>query len=925
MANRTRSTILRESLAPAPVEVLAEASGGHTGLLTALWLPPEAASALAIEGGEAAEDLHVTLCYSGSVDGLGEVVVARAIVTAENMARYCPPIVGRVSGVGRFQADSGSKDVVYASVDAPGLADFRTHLAEQLRASGAAPSGEHGYTPHITLAYVEPGAPMPVESVEPLTIRFTAITVAVGGQRITIPFSGPDTYCESDQPASAEPGVTPAASVDLAEADGQILGILEAKGPKGNAWDVLLIKAGTSGNARHYPASVLESAVPLFEGARAYADHPTRDEQRNRPERSIRDVVGWFEGVRWDADQQGIRGTFKILESADWLRSALKSAWDQGKKDLLGFSINAMGRVGAKRADNSVLIEAIEKVVSTDVVTTPGAGGRLLGVLESERSAGTGPEGEMDPEEIKRLIQEALASSVSTMQTGLLDAVRSEITTQVAALKPAAGGEGSVVTEAAQPPDPIQEALREIREAQANLAREKRVAEIGNKVDAAKLPAAHALRIKTRLLEAVARRAVDDAEVDSEIAYARELIAESGVARPSWGGMTVQAGDSHHDKMVKALQGWFRSTDVDGVPAVRDLRESYALWQGQSYLDVDPFGLFRSFCSRYDSGLDGKAIRESLGTSDWGQVFADVFYLQMVQAYKANPDYDKWRQFCSDIESVPDFRTRHWARVGGYGDFPSVAEKGTYLPQTSPGDEEITYTLGKYGGLDDVTLEMILGDRVNQIRRMPTLMAQAAIRTLYKFVMDLITTGNPTMDYDTTALYHNNHGNTGTTALSVAGLDAVVVAMRSQTAFGQSQEILGTRNKPRYLIVPNELESRAMRVVDPSEAYTFALSSTPDADTSMDPQRFKGSGIGVHVYDQLTDATDWWAVADPAMTPTMVMGFLNGRQEPELFTQDMPNVGSVFTADKISYKLRFIFGGDILDHRAFYRQVVTGS
>ena len=32
-----------------------------------------------------------------------------------------------------------------------------------------------------------------------------------------------------------------------------------------------------------------------------------------------------------------------------------------------------------------------------------------------------------------------------------------------------------------------------------------------------------------------------------------------------------------------------------------------------------------------------------------------------------------------------------------------------------------------------------------------------------------------------------------------------------------------------------------------------------------------------------------------------------------------------FTADKTAAKVRLIFGGAVLDHRAFYRQVVTGS
>jgi hypothetical protein len=64
-------------------------------------------------------------------------------------------------------------------------------------------------------------------------------------------------------------------------------------------------------------------------------------------------------------------------------------------------------------------------------------------------------------------------------------------------------------------------------------------------------------------------------------------------------------------------------------------------------------------------------------------------------------------------------------------------------------------------------------------------------------------------------------------------------------------------------------------------------------------------------------------VADPKEVPTMVMGFLNGNREPEMFVQDQPNVGSVFTADKISYKVRHIYGGVIEDHRSFYRGYAT--
>ena len=702
--------------------------------------------------------------------------------------------------------------------------------------------------------------------------------------------------------------VAPSATVDLHETQGRLL---EAAEKTGSTWRVLLIRAGTSGNGIHYSPEVLQEAVPLFEGVKAYADHPSRDEMRSRPERSIRDVVGWYDRVAYDDAHAGIAADFHVLESADWLRTMLRSAWDAGKGDLLGFSINAAGTKSGKRKDGGALLEAIVSVTSTDVVTTPGAGGRLLGMLESERSAGVRPEGEMTPEEIAQLVTQSVAANAETLKAGLLEAMREELK----------GSRGA--TDVADPS--TSNDLMEVQAKLASIARKARASEIREMLREASLPELMTKRLEKRLVEALDRRDVTDEEVEAAIQEAREIILESGVARPSWAG-TMKAGDSAHDQMRKALMGWFTGEPVDGVRPVRDLRESFALWKGVSYLDVEPIQFFREgFTGGYDNVADHARITESLGTTDWNQVFADVFYLQMIKEYTGSPDYGNWRKVTSDIESVPDFRTRHWTRVGGYGDLTSVAEKGTYPTLTSPGDEEIAYSVGKYGGIEDITMEMILGDRLAQVRKAPQRMAYACARTLYKFVMNMVTTTNPTMDYDSVALYDAAHGNTGTTALSVSGLDAVTVAMRSQTAFGQSQEILGSRNKPKYLIVPNEMEGRAMRIVNPSDAYSAAIASSWDSDTGMDPQRFKNAGIEVIVYDQLTDATDWWVVADPTQVPTIVMGFLNGRTEPELFTQDQPNVGSMFTADKVSYKVRHVFGGEVQEHRSFYRQVVSGS
>ena len=114
--------------------------------------------------------------------------------------------------------------------------------------------------------------------------------------------------------------------------------------------------------------------------------------------------------------------------------------------------------------------------------------------------------------------------------------------------------------------------------------------------------------------------------------------------------------------------------------------------------------------------------------------------------------------------------------------------------------------------------------------------------------------------------------------------------MRDQTAYNESAEILGSRNMIKYLIVPNELELRALRITNPSDAY-FHQNADADTSTAIDPQAFKGRGIEVITYDQMTNATDWFSVADHRQVATLVMGFLGGQPGAGVFFQGKPHPG----------------------------------
>jgi hypothetical protein len=97
-----------------------------------------------------------------------------------------------------------------------------------------------------------------------------------------------------------------------------------------------------------------------------------------------------------------------------------------------------------------------------------------------------------------------------------------------------------------------------------------------------------------------------------------------------------------------------------------------------------------------------------------------------------------------------------------------------------------------------------------------------------------------------------------------------------------------------------------------------AVPATP-AGPSDTPNINQAQGLTPILVSYLTDANDWFLVADPRMTPTIEIGFYQGREEPEIFTQNDPTVGSVWDTDTFQWKIRHIYSGTALDHRGFYR------
>jgi cation transport regulator len=155
-------------------------------------------------------------------------------------------------------------------------------------------------------------------------------------------------------------------------------------GSKGIA-KVIVIKPGFGNpvDNHYYPAETLSRDYSVFEGVKMYSDHQTEEEEKQRPEGSIRQWVASLKNVRFE-EGIGIVGDAVIVEP--WLQQKLATLRDQKLLSEMGISIRAAG-VGTKGkidGKETNIVERITRVRSVDFVTEAGAGGGVL-LYETER------------------------------------------------------------------------------------------------------------------------------------------------------------------------------------------------------------------------------------------------------------------------------------------------------------------------------------------------------------------------------------------------------------------------------------------------------------------------------------------------------------------------------------------------------------
>lgn len=162
----------------------------HTGVMVAFRLPRDVARQLNVAARQSGlssaipvEEMHITLAYLGDRREIN-ITRERLEQMLESYAASAGGIAGVIGGIGRFNASENSdgKDVIYASFDAPDLAEFRQSLVAQIEGIGGSVSRAHGFTPHITLAYVDPGVTMPPLALPTSGLKLRQMSLFWGGE-----------------------------------------------------------------------------------------------------------------------------------------------------------------------------------------------------------------------------------------------------------------------------------------------------------------------------------------------------------------------------------------------------------------------------------------------------------------------------------------------------------------------------------------------------------------------------------------------------------------------------------------------------------------------------------------------------------------------------------------------------------------------
>jgi hypothetical protein len=259
-------------------------------------------------------------------------------------------------------------------------------------------------------------------------------------------------------------------------------------------------------------------------------------------------------------------------------------------------------------------------------------------------------------------------------------------------------------------------------------------------------------------------------------------------------------------------------------------------------------------------------------SSDFPLLLGDTARKALTKGYEEAPEVFP---LITRPVTLTDFKPTSVAGLGRFSNLDVVAENGEYKYGTFS-ESGSSLKLVTYGKMFGISRQAIINDDLNALSDVPRKMGQAAKRTVGNAVFNILTS-NPTLA-DGIALFHASHNNlvgAGST-ISTTSVDGMRVLMATQ----KDKDGNIVRVPLKYIVVPVGLGGLARTVLESQ----FEVSGSKNLTT---PNIVRNSFEVIE--DPRLDAasaTAWYGVADPAMFDGLVVGYLDGKQEPYLESKE---------------------------------------
>jgi hypothetical protein len=700
-----------------------------------------------------------------------------------------------------------------------------------------------------------------------------------------------------------------------------IIRLGQAQNPEGTAWDVVICETGFTKNGCFIPDETLRLGAAMFEGldVNLYelpkgATH-LPDPLFDIKSLLVKNKVGWLDNVKHVVGK-GLTGVVHFVDSAKWLGKNMLDAMNQGK-NIYGLSWDALirGTQAVIEGKNVLRIDGFNKADSLDVVSRPAAGGKFIRAV----AAMPAQKEEDEMKKLLALIQERRSDLLKGKDVATITDQEIEVLARQAMDVPT----NNIDTTTLATKD-------EMAIFRCEMALKEKLGD-----DKLELPAVS----KERIQKAFVGRVYLATDLDKAIADEKDYLAKihtANRAAESIMSSGITGGLGSFDRACMAADRMFglkkddmvnlaKLTRLDNKPFFTDVRNV------QDYDEFDKVPAFSSLREMYtyftgDPEVTGRINRKAMApelrssmdisSATFTYVLGNTLGRRLVQIYKAIAYMEEL--LISVKKPARDFRLQEAVLVGGFADLSTVdPESGDYLEVAGVTDEESSYTIGQKGNILTITRKTIINDDISIIQRLIDGLGRAARRTHAKYVWNKFINNENCSDGTAWFTGGGAHVNLGTSALTFATALIAYKALATMTE-KDSGERIGLLSDPSVkpnLVGPVDIMETINRIATEDFYY-----STNDL-TNKTPNALKGK-INAVINPLFTDANDWGLLLPPQVIDMVEMGYLNGREEPELFVADMPQSEQVFVADKIRHKIRHEYAGAVIDYRSGYKASV---